>query len=366
MPPPSGIELDSKSATDFANYFVSYGFLYHQKDMLQDRGRMDGYRNAILGNPSCFKDKVVLDVGTGSGVLAIWAGMAGAKKVYAIEATSMAQHARRLVLANGLQDVVTVLEGYMEKTELPEKVDLIVSEWMGYFLLREAMFDSVIAARDKWLKPGGAMYPSDAILRMAPLCSGLYASRLNEFTEECAAWEQFGEWMSSGNGINVAGLTEFFHREQQEYLLQSAQWCQLRKGEVIGDEFAISEFDMHDVSVAELKAFKANFRSEIHYDAELNALGGWFDNDFRGSAAEPAPLPVTLSTSPESNTHWAQQVFCVHPPLDVEAGDALEGTVKVARQRLNHRLLWVSVTLVHTRPGIGQIGPERNLNYRLD
>ena len=44
MPPPSGIELDSKSATDFANYFVSYGFLYHQKDMLQDRGRMDGYR----------------------------------------------------------------------------------------------------------------------------------------------------------------------------------------------------------------------------------------------------------------------------------------------------------------------------------
>ena len=47
--------------------------------MLQDRGRMDGYRNAILQNPDCFKDKVVLDVGTGSGVLAIWAAMAGAK-----------------------------------------------------------------------------------------------------------------------------------------------------------------------------------------------------------------------------------------------------------------------------------------------
>lgn len=108
---------------------------------------MDAYRTAILGNESCFKGKTVLDVGTGSGVLAIWAGMAGARKVYAIEATSMAQHARRLVAANGLQDVVVVLEGYMEKIELPEKVDIIISEWMGYFLLREAMFDSVLAAR---------------------------------------------------------------------------------------------------------------------------------------------------------------------------------------------------------------------------
>lgn len=122
MPPASGIELQGESATDFANYFVSYGYLYHQKDMLQDKGRMDGYRNAILGNAKCFEGKTVLDVGTGSGVLAIWAGMAGARKVYAVEATSMAQHARRLVQQNGMQDVVTVLEGYMEKIELPEKV----------------------------------------------------------------------------------------------------------------------------------------------------------------------------------------------------------------------------------------------------
>ena len=83
---------------------------------------MDAYRTAILNNESCFRGKTVLDVGTGSGVLAIWAGMAGARRVYAIEATSMAQHARRLVQQNGMQDVVVVLEGYMEKQELPEKV----------------------------------------------------------------------------------------------------------------------------------------------------------------------------------------------------------------------------------------------------
>jgi len=367
MPPASGIELEpGAQGLDFANYFVSYGYLYHQKDMLQDRGRMDAYRTAILNNPDCFRGKTVLDVGTGSGVLAIWAGMAGARKVYAIEATSMAQHARRLVQQNGMQDVVVVLEGYMEKIELPEKVDVILSEWMGYFLLREAMFDSVLAARDVWLKPGGAMFPSHASLRMAPLCSHLYANRLAEYEEELHAWEGFGEWMANGNGINVAGLTDFFHREQHEYLLQSAQWCQLRQAEVIGDEFAVVEFDVHTTTVAELKAVTSSFRSVLSEDAELNAFGGWFDTDFRGSPAEPAAQPVTLTTAPESSTHWAQQVFMVHPPINVQVGDTLEGTVKLARQRLNHRLMWVQVTLTLNRAGVGQVGPERTLNYRID
>ena len=278
----------------------------------------------------------------------------------------MAQHARRLVLANGLQDVVTVLEGYMEKTELPEKVDLIVSEWMGYFLLREAMFDSVIFARDKWLKPGGAMYPSHAKLVIAPLCSALYQSRVAEYQEEVNAWAAFGQWMTEGNAIRVDGLTEFFHREQHEYLLQTAQWCQLREAEVIGDEVVVKEFDMHTVTVEELKSFSQSFRTVISEDAMLNAFGGWFSTDFNGSAADPAPQPVTLSTEPESATHWAQQVFMVHPPIRVDVGDTLEGIVKVQRQRLNHRLLWVQITLSHHRAGIGQIGPERVLNYRID
>ena len=183
----------------------------------------------------------------------------------------------------------------------------------------------------------------------------------------CAeAWQGFGEWMSSGNGINVGGLTEFFHREQHEYLLQSAQWCQLRQTEVIGDEFSLVEFDMASTTIDELKACSADFKSVISEDAELNAFGGWFDTDFRGSEADPAPQPVTLTTQPESTTHWAQQVFMVHPPMNVQVGDTLEGTVKCARQRLNHRLMWVQLTLTLNRAGVGQVGPERTLNYRID
>ena len=62
-----------------------------------------------------------MDVGTGSGILAIWAAQAGAKKVYAVEATKMAEHARRLVVGNGVENIVEVIEGSIEDIDIPEK-----------------------------------------------------------------------------------------------------------------------------------------------------------------------------------------------------------------------------------------------------
>lgn len=50
-----------------------------------------------------------------------------------------------------------------------ERVDIIISEWMGYFLLYESMFDSVMYARDKWLSPDGLMFPDKATMMIAGL-----------------------------------------------------------------------------------------------------------------------------------------------------------------------------------------------------
>ena len=108
-------------------------------------------------------------MGTGTGILALWAAQAGAKRVYAVEMTDMAKHAQKLVDSNGYGSVITVIQGSMEEVELGEQVDIIISEWMGYFLLRESMLDSVIVARDKFLKPGGSMYPSHARMYVSEL-----------------------------------------------------------------------------------------------------------------------------------------------------------------------------------------------------
>lgn len=82
--------------------------------------------------------------------------------------------------------MIEVIQGVVETVEIPEKVDIIISEWMGYFLLRESMLDSVLVARDKFLKPGGALYPSHARMFMAPIATDLARRRRSEFHVRCS------------------------------------------------------------------------------------------------------------------------------------------------------------------------------------
>ena len=143
-----------KEAKDY--YFNSYSSFYIHEEMIKDSVRTNAYKNAILDNPDCFKDKVVLDIGCGTGILSIFAARAGAKHVYGLEFAHIADYAKEIVKANGLSDKITIIKSKVEEAVLPvDKVDIIISEWMGYFLLYESMLDTVLFARDKWLVKDG-------------------------------------------------------------------------------------------------------------------------------------------------------------------------------------------------------------------
>ncbi|CAG8817865.1 13878_t:CDS:2, partial [Dentiscutata erythropus] len=124
------------------------------EEMLKDRIQTESYRDFIYENKDLFKDKVVLDVGCGTGILPMFAAKAGASK------------AKDIVKENKLDDVITLFDGKIEDVQ---KVDIIISEWMGYFLFFEGMLDSLIVARDRLLAPDGIIAPSHCRILFAAI-----------------------------------------------------------------------------------------------------------------------------------------------------------------------------------------------------
>jgi protein arginine N-methyltransferase 1 len=83
--------------------------------------------------------------------------------------------AKEIVAVNGLSDKITLLQGKMEEVVLPfDHVDIIISEWMGYFLLYESMLDTVLYARDKYLVKDGLIFPDKATIYVAGIEDGDY------------------------------------------------------------------------------------------------------------------------------------------------------------------------------------------------
>jgi SAM-dependent methyltransferase len=126
-------------------------------DMIADRARMHAYAEAIRARVT--SDSVVLDLGAGPGIFTLMACQAGARKVYAVEADGIIQIARELAVANGYGDRVECIQAVSTAVTLPERVDLVVSDLNGVLPFYRQSLASIIDARNRFLKHGGALIP---------------------------------------------------------------------------------------------------------------------------------------------------------------------------------------------------------------
>lgn len=310
-------------------YFDLYGSMRAHKVMLEDRARMEAYHSAIFKNKSeLIADKVVLDVGTGTGVLAVWAAKAGAKRVYAVDASNAAKLARRLVQSSNLSDVVTILNSKVEEVEIPEPVDAIVSEWMGSLLIKESMFDSVAYARDKWLKPGGLMFPSRATILLGLYTPQNHSDRTHllraKLEKEIAEWNETVTHLQ-GLDVDYSGFTDELVQDLSDYSLRNS----IRVNYLSPDHLAsppqkVLEFDCATVDPTALVQFSQDFEYSISKHAEIKGFLGWFTTDF--------PNGVVLDTGPgKTYSHWGQQLYPLKESLKVAPGDRVVGTITVRR-----------------------------------
>lgn len=155
-------------------------------------------------------DKAVLDVGTGTGILAFFALQCGARVVYAVEASDSSETAKSIAEANGYSDRIQIIHGKVEDIELPEKVDVIISEPIGFLLVHERMLESYVVARDKFLAPNGKMYPSVGSIVVAPYTDdALYQEQNNKV----AFWQNTNFY-----GVDLSCVLE---KAQKEHFSQA-------------------------------------------------------------------------------------------------------------------------------------------------
>ncbi|VVC26565.1 Zinc finger C2H2-type,Protein arginine N-methyltransferase,S-adenosyl-L-methionine-dependent [Cinara cedri] len=304
---------------DDQGYFASYSCVEIHYEMLKDKVRTESYSSAILMNAHSYNGKTVLDLGTGSGILSMFMAKAQAAKVFAVDEADVLYNAVDNFKENGFEDIIVAIKGRIEDVSLPvEKVDAIVSEWMGYFLLFESMLDSLIFARDKYLDTNGIMLPNEC---------NLFISGVSDMERHD---EIVGFW-SNVYGFRMPSLrTDILNKAQVEIVPADR---------IVTEEFKLCTFDLYTCDTNSTN-FKIEFELKIKKTSSMTGIVGYFDSIFDNEN------PVTLSTAPYCTpTHWKQTVFLLPTPIDVIEGNVLAGEFQCARNMKQVRTLIVTITI---------------------
>lgn len=274
-----------------------YGELTTHRWMLRDSARNEAYRQAIayFVKPG----DVVLDMGAGTAILSIFAAASGARKVYAVERTEIAALAKRMVESNGYTSRIEVIEADLEDVSLPEKVDVLVSEWMGGFGVDENMLAPLVIARDRWLKPGGKIIPGRVTAVIAP-------GAIPDFDDAIV------HWRSKPHGVDmsvIANMTtnETFH--SQTHMTPDALLAKPQ------------ELWSHDPYTCSLAEADQSFRAKVTFTAaragKLSAFVTWFTADMGDGH-------MLTNAVGAPDTHWGRTLFPLDKAIDVAVGTRIE------------------------------------------
>ena len=269
--------------------------------MLGDTHRLQTYQNAIREFVS--PGDVVIDYGTGTGILAMMAARAGARKVYAIDNGNNTPTTRKIIERNGLEEKIEIVNGDGFRLTLPERADIIVSEWMGVFVFQENMLPGLIKLRNNFLKETGKIIPSQISLYGAPSSQQPHLP----------------------NFSNIAGfdLSPYMDNVSSQPFLAEA-----RPEYYLAKPTKFHELDI--LSQCEVPKFlKAHYA--IAKDGIFSSFIGWFSANFYDFAM--------LDTSPATKTLWQQAQFILKTPIEVKNGQSLDVTIKLTQSRYDFRRL---------------------------
>lgn len=279
---------------------ANFAGLAEHEEMLSDSARVDAYHRAIRRNVG--PGDVVLDLGTGTGLLAFLAIRAGAERVYAVEHSDFIEVAREIARHNGITGIEFVQANSREFTP-PEPIDVVLHEQMGDELFNENMLQNVLDLRDRVLRPGGRILPSRFRLYVEPICMR-EPMRVRRF------WN-----IALPDGIDLAPMESSLVAARFDTGRNEQLW--VRPGSVestLGTPEPILEIDLQTVRDVEAIPLDHVVERTAAADAIVDGACVWFEAVFDDQ--------TTLTTSPlATNTSWGNRMFRLD--REVAAGEVL-------------------------------------------
>ncbi len=256
--------------------------------MLHDVARMDAFRQAI--HATVKPGDVVLDLGSGSGVLSFMACEAGAGKVYAIEGGPVIQVARELAAANGFADRIEFLEGWSMELGVPEPADVLISETLGNAGFNEGIVAWSIDARERLLRPGAALIPERLRLWVAPV---------ETFHEHPVV----SDWLAEELPYD---FTAAFRRAAK-----TLWFVDFVPEDLLGEPQVAADVDLRTAS-EETIASTGELR--IDRPGVLHGMACWFDTLL-------CPGVTLHNTPPRGESSWSHGFLPLAEPIEVAAGE---------------------------------------------
>ena len=263
---------------------------YHAFCLTNTGTRLTQYERAIAAVVR--QGDVVLDLGTGSGLLAVLACRAGARCVYAIEASDAVQMGTLLTSTTEFAERIEFVHATSQKVALSEQVDVIVGDIHDTFGFQPGGLASIMDVRDRLLKPGGTLIPQATELMIAPLeAAALYAREIDV-------------WNGCVHGVGLSSIRPFAVSHVHPGRFDSDQL--LSPAAAIGTLHLARATSLH---------FSGSAVTTIHRDGIAHGLCGCFVTTLAGD--------IRMGNVPgdSSTTNFAQAFFPFDQPVPVAAGD---------------------------------------------
>lgn len=297
---PKSSPLDRLTSRDFQ--MDSYAHLDIFGHLIKDNVRTNSFREVIYRNKHLFKDKTILDIGCGIGLFSLFAAKAGAAKVIAVDCSKSALYARQIVYDNKYSGIIKVIHGRIQDVDLPVKpksIDIIISDWMGYSLFYQSIIDAIIFARDKWLKPGGLIFPDKAKLHITAIEDN---SRKNEKIN----------WWRNVHGFNMEAIRKF--------ALSEPRFCSVDPDQIVTSSHLVKMIDLNTATVKDLN-FVTPFLIDCKRTGRIDGMMTYFNVIFSKSHTR-----FGFNTAPWSTTtHWLQSVFYFDEAINMKNGQSFFG-----------------------------------------